>query len=308
MSYKFSFADNATYNATDINSITKRLVTGGVGDSFENGVAYNVSKFNEAGKLLYTSGVVPETCLTLRVDKVSDTEILINPGNAFFNDGAVIEIEAGGETLSYISGKKNYVYLKNELVDKNICYPYCGIDEPTGDYVLLAEIDENGVISDKRTYARGRLPGYQSVAGNVLVIDETVETVAETNSNTLTGSATFDIGSNNYEYILVYTPFVYPGTYDPTLPNLGIYDIAKGTYTAFYATSTTDGGNGTTIPYRLQYSSKYLVSDCLYDERDTHLTFDLADGKLTVRYTRQHSSLAFLAGQTYPTEIKLFLF
>ena len=107
MSYKFSFADNATYNAADINSITKRLVTGGVGDSFQDGVAYNVSKFNEAGKLLYTSGVVPESCQTLKVTKVSDTEILINPGNAFFNDGAVIEIEAGGETLSYISGKKN---------------------------------------------------------------------------------------------------------------------------------------------------------------------------------------------------------
>ena len=115
MSYKFSFADNMVYSASDINEITKRLVTSGIEDSFTDGVAYNVSRFNEAGKLLYTSGVVPENCFTLKVIKASDTEVLINPGLAFFNDGATIEIEAGGEILPFVSGSKNYVYLKNDL-------------------------------------------------------------------------------------------------------------------------------------------------------------------------------------------------
>ncbi|MBO5734120.1 MAG: hypothetical protein J6R66_04450, partial [Clostridia bacterium] len=126
MSYKFSFADNATYSAVDVNAITKRLVTSGIEDNFTDGVAYNVSKFNEAGKLLYTSGAVPESCLSLKVEDAGNGKILVNPGKAFFDDGAVIEIEAGGETLSYVSGFKNYVYLKNDLADKNKCYPYCG--------------------------------------------------------------------------------------------------------------------------------------------------------------------------------------
>ncbi|MBQ3181751.1 MAG: hypothetical protein IJB50_03230, partial [Clostridia bacterium] len=140
MSYKFTFADNEVYTATDVNNITKRLVTAGVEDSFSDGVAYNVSKFNEAtGKLLYTSGTVPESCNSLKVEKSSDSEILINPGCAFFKDGAVIEIEAGGETLPYVSGSKNYVYLQNDLTNTNKCYPACSVDLPTGDYVMLAE-------------------------------------------------------------------------------------------------------------------------------------------------------------------------
>ena len=164
MSYKFSFADNAIYSATDVNNITKRLVTSGISDSFVDGTAYNVSQFNEAGKLLYTSGTVPESCLSLKVVKYSDTEILINPGVAFFDDGSVIEIEDGGEIMAYVAGAVNYVYLKNDLLASNVAYPYCGTKEPEGDCVLLAEINIYGTITDKRTYAHGKLPGYQSVA------------------------------------------------------------------------------------------------------------------------------------------------
>ena len=40
MSYKYSFADNETYNAADVNKITSRLVSSGVSDPFENGKPY----------------------------------------------------------------------------------------------------------------------------------------------------------------------------------------------------------------------------------------------------------------------------
>lgn len=225
MSYKYSFADNEIYGASDINAITKRLVTSGVEDSFTDGVAYNASRFNDAGKLLYTSGAVPESYLSLKVEDAGNGKILINPGKAFFDDGAVIEIEAGGETLSYVSGSKNYVYLKNDLVNTNKCYPYCGTQAPEGDYVMLAEIDNNGAITDKRTYAKGKLPGYQSFAGdNVLHLQGNV---AITGSGTvISGSATFDIGNNNFEHILS-LPTV--GSNDC----LGIYNISAKSYVGF---------------------------------------------------------------------------
>ena len=142
MSYKYSFADNEIYSADDVNKITKRLVSSGIEDSFADGVAYNVSKFNEAGKLLHTSGVVPESCLTLKVTHLGENTVLINPGIAFFDDGSVIEINDGGEELTYTEGVVNYVYLKNNLESANISYPCCTPDEPEGDYVLLATIDE----------------------------------------------------------------------------------------------------------------------------------------------------------------------
>lgn len=274
MSYKFSFADNEVYSATDVNNITKRLVTSGVEDSFSDGVAYNVSRFNEAGKLLYTAGVVSEDCNTLKVTKANDTEILINPGTAFFNDGAVIEIEAGGEILSFVSGSKNYVYLKNMLLDENRCYPCVSVNEPTGDYVLLAEIDENGEITDKRTYAKGKLPGYQSVAGNVMRIQDSIQVTQESNSKT------FDIGNNNFEYILAYVE-----RDTNTLPCLGIYDIANQSYLGFGSYSEDTSFDYTTNKSYLYYkaisdgSSLYVR---YYNGESTQIAFSIDNGKLTV--------------------------
>ena len=299
MSYKFSFADNATYDAEDVNAITRRLVTSGVAEdftfSFTDGKPYNMSSFNEAGKLLYTSGAVPESYASLKVSKVSDEEILINPGMAFFDDGAVIEIEAGGQTLSYVSGVKNYVYLKNELNDKNICYPYCGIDAPSGDCVLLAEIDENGVISDKRTYARGKLPGYQSVSGEIMVIDERItHTPTGTGfSSTTSGSYTFDIGNNSYEYILAITPDYGDYGYDV----LGIYNISEGTYISFRVVNNSKRAHST--------NEIYLCCDY---ERYVQATFSLNNGILTINMTAVNHITQFVPGQEYTIPVKLILF
>lgn len=235
MSYKFSFADNAVYSSTDVNNITKRLVTAGVEDSFVDGVAYNVSKLNEAGRIIYTSGAVPESCLSLKVTKYSDTEILINPGTAFFNDGSVIEIEDGGEIMSYVKDAVNYVYLKNNLESANVSYPYCGTEAPEGDYVMLATISETGVITDERTYARGKLPGYQSLADTAVLLHETVE-VDVTGYHFVSGEVSFDVGANTFEYIVSYS--FLGGKNDRE--NLAIYRISDGEIISFYRKTGSD--------------------------------------------------------------------
>ncbi len=201
MAYKYSFADNEIYSASDINAITKRLVTSGVADTFTDGVPYNVSTLNEMGKIIYTKGVVPEGCLTLKVVPLSDGKILINPGLAFFDDGSFIEIEDGGEEMPYVLGEVNYVYLKNNLYNMNISYPCCTTEEPDGDFVMLAEIDKGGNIEDKRTYAKGRLPGYQSIGSQILQFSEEVEFTLDGGS-VYEKVVTFDIGANMFEYIL----------------------------------------------------------------------------------------------------------
>lgn len=283
MSYKFTFADNEVYTATDVNNITKRLVTEGVEDVFLDGDAYNVSQFNEAGKLLYTSGTVPESYTSLKVTKASDTEILINPGTAFFSDGAVIEIEAGGETLSFVSGSKNYVYLQNDLINTNKCYPACSVNLPTGDYVMLAEIDESGKITDKRTYARGKLPGYQSVAGSVLRLQESIP-MTTVNSTRSEGSKIFDIGNNNFEYILVY---VKHNSY--SLPCLGIYDVQNQLHWGFACYNEETGYDSTTDTTIHHYYQATVSENSLYtqyrDSKSTQITFSLDNGELTVMVT-----------------------
>lgn len=224
MSYKYSFCDNETYGAEDINNITKRLVSSGVSDVFENGTPYNLLALNDINAMLYTKGAVPETINSLKVTSGGDGKILINPGVCFFSDGAVMEIEAGGEELSYEAGVKNYVYLKNDLDENNICYPVCSTIAPEGDFVLLAEITEKGVITDKRTYAKGKLPSYSSnafyntkIADRVYVKDKEAE------------SKSYNIGGNTYKYLLS----VQDGK-GQSNPCISIYDFENGTYMSYY--------------------------------------------------------------------------
>ncbi len=270
MAYKYSFADNEIYSAEDLNSITKRLVTSGITDSFEDGVAYNVSRLNEQGNLLYTSGVVPETCLTLKVVSDSEGKILINPGKAFFNDGAVIEIEAGGESLSYITGAKNYVYLKNDLQNSNICYPCCTTDAPTGDYVMLAEIDETGEISDKRTYARGKLPGYQSVTGNVMNIKDKIQIVVGGSSEEWV--KTYDLGANNFHKIISAV-----WAREREYSTIGVYDIENDTYLSCRSVTPGSGDEEAKMS-----CAKFYIASSSSGNNYTYLIFSISDGLLTI--------------------------
>lgn len=262
MAYKFSFADNEIYSASDVNEITKRLVTSGVEDTFSDGVSYNVSKFNELGKLLYTDGVVPESNQTLKVTKVSDDEILINPGLAFFADGATITIEVGGESLKFTLGVRNYVYLKNELTDKNICYPVCSQSEPAGDFVLLAEIDEEGNIEDRRIYARGKLPGYQSNSNGALFFKETMYVPLSTYSGGK-AEAEFAIGENTFKYIIISNAF----EDTPYLPNLSLYRISDGGIVSFgcYSDEKIVMQDDEIYTYNGSYSKRYTVKLSLND-------------------------------------------
>ncbi|MBR4874657.1 MAG: hypothetical protein IKU87_02415 [Clostridia bacterium] len=226
MAYNFSFKDNETYGAEDINNITKRLVTSGISDVFKNGTPYNLLALNDLGAVLYTSGAVPETVNSLKVTRLTDDKLLINPGMAFFADGAVFEVLAGGEEIACLKGTKQYVYLKNDLINSNVCYPACTESMPTGDCVLLAEISENDEITDKRTYAKGKLPGYASNENYVLEIKDTVE-IKDSVSE---AKKTYNIGANTYRFLLV----MQKGEGgDKGEMCLGIYDFTDGTYISF---------------------------------------------------------------------------
>ena len=299
MAYKYSFADNEIYSADDLNAITKRLVASGIEDSFENGEPYNVTKFNEQGTLLYTSGVVPETCLTLKVISDGEEKILINPGKAFFNDGAVIEIEQGGETLSFVRGAKNYVYLKNDLLNENICFPACTVEEPSGDFVMLAEIDENGVISDKRIYAKGRLPGYRSLSGEMMNLKGKIQVTYSSPGDGF-GSKTFDIGDNNFRYI-----------FSITWPNgeeygaIGLYDIENNRY---MTCRSEEPFRGVASADAYMYLDRISVHSTDTGYTHDYITFSLAEGKLTVDFTRYSPYMGkYETGTTDDMDINLIL-
>ena len=118
----------------------------------------------------------------------------------------------------------------------------------------------------------GRLPGYQSVAGNVLRIQDSIQVTENSNSKT------FDIGNNNFEYILVY---VKHDSY--SLPCLGICDIKNQLYLGFGCYNDKRSDDGMVHRY---YQAGVVLEDSLYiryyNGKSTQIAFSMDNGKLTV--------------------------
>lgn len=272
MSYEYSFVDNVEYGAEDLNKLVKSLVSSGVSDEFADGVPYNAEKMNDIVKTIYSDGVVPDSVDTLKVSRVSDGKIAIAPGLAFFKDGSTIRITEA-HTLSYTKGVKNYVYLKQNLAEQNRNYPVCSVNEPTGDFVLLAEIGTGGSITDKRIYAKGRVPGYQSNANCSLETKIMLSVNVSTSGTTGTKSYTVDMGANNYSRVFV-LPWHNGNTVEGT-SHIGLYTFADDSYLSMH--SIPNRGNGT--------SKDKLVIASEYSGGFAHpasLSFSLNGSKLNI--------------------------
>lgn len=193
MSYTYSFFDNQTVGAYDLNNITKLFVTDGIEDVFQDGTPYSISKLNDIVYSKGTKGVVPEDNNTLKVSVTGDIAT-INVGTAFFEDGTTITITEP-EKLSIEGTGTHYVYLKSS-VEENKAYPVISTNAPSGNFVPLAEITEEGEVIDKRYYAKGKIPSmYASDAGIALKATATISAYQD--------EVVLSVGSNTYNYYLL---------------------------------------------------------------------------------------------------------
>lgn len=168
MSYTYDFADDVAYGAEDINNIRARLVSAGVGDNFQDGVAYNVRKLCEISQGLVEPGYVPETDSSLRVT-VQDGQAVIAPGMCFLPDGSTLTV-TDSEKLDLTAGTKQYVYIKGAMTAENRNYPVVSATAPSSADVPLSEIGADGTVTDKRVYAKGKVPGYRDDTGLAKVV------------------------------------------------------------------------------------------------------------------------------------------
>lgn len=275
MSYKYSFADNETYNAEDINNITRRLISEGIEDSFTNGIPYNLSKFNDLGSLLYTSGVVPETDDTLKVIKINENTVRILPGTAFFDSGAVIEITGDGHNLSFEPGVKNYVFLQDDLYVSNTCFPACKTVEPSGRFKLcIAEITETGTVIDKRIYARGKLAGYASNDNYRMQISDVVSIE---NSIPKPAELRYHLGNNNYQYLMFFNHW-------DKYTVLGVYNLASGETISFASYTIDSNGMAPTHSTKkmiLWHSAvRSLYGQVSNEDGELVITLEFSEGPL----------------------------
>lgn len=150
MGYTYTFADNETYGVDDINAAVSRLTTSGVTVCPTDGNL--IAALNGVTAAMATQGVDFDSysCLV----SVENEKIKISPGTAFFEDGKCIVIDTEGAELSL--EKEVYVYLFEDI-NQNSCYPCAAAELPESRYVLLAYINADGTVADKRTYAVSKL-------------------------------------------------------------------------------------------------------------------------------------------------------
>lgn len=159
MGYTETFMDNATYGASDLNGLIKKLSAQGISVEFENilndGANYTPSDLNSLIQAIAADGVTKDSCKVI----MSGGSAKVTEGTIVFGNGSTITVDSAGVVLPVTAGVKNYVYAISKP-DLNHNYLKCETSAPTGDYVMLAEV-ENGVATDKRKFAASKfVAGY----------------------------------------------------------------------------------------------------------------------------------------------------
>ena len=197
--YKYTFFDNQLIGVDQLNEITKRLVTGGI-SSVYSGADFNVSEINDSNMALLTGGVVPGNDMNLKVSAIGSGRYLINSGLCFFDNGTSMEVLSGGEEISVPSGSTRHIYLTS---DKNQmkCYPeILSSPKQSGQFVYLAVVNSDGSIADKRTYARGKVPGFYASTENLEVNVSKEYSKAEV---TRSMNIEIPVGNGNFKHLVI---------------------------------------------------------------------------------------------------------
>lgn len=158
MGYTVSFLYNETYGVSHVNKITERLTGSGVNPVPVDQSNYSTTDLNKITNAITDSGVTYNTN-SCRVIKDSDTNFKILYGSAFFYDGMAIDIDSSGVLLPILNGK-NYIYFKKDTIN-NTGVPIASNTAPGTNDITLAEY-ENGILTDKRVYAKSKISGYGS--------------------------------------------------------------------------------------------------------------------------------------------------
>ena len=226
MAYTYGFFDNQTIGVDDLNSITSRFVTEGIAIEPET-----VGDFTGFNSKLATGGVVPESISSLKV-YINDGILYISPGTAFFNDGTFIEITEA-EMLEFKENAVNYIFLRSDQ-DACMAYPVCSEEENKEKDILLAVLNSDGTVTDKREYAKGKSPCYYSSANNTYEFDAVFKKGLTTHE--------FDIGVNNFTKMIL--------TFKSTSYNPDEYDH----YTLSFAEFNEDGSVKSALSYVRGYT------------------------------------------------------
>lgn len=145
------FQDNKEYGAEDFNTVIGTLMSSGVVLPLADSESITPEDFNSIAAEAAEGGVIWDNT-GLKVS-FSDGIYYIAPGKAIMPDGAIVHSD---ETVQLEENRAaGFIYLARD----NISYEYgfCFSESEIGDGLKLAEIDGEGVLYDRRVFAKTKL-------------------------------------------------------------------------------------------------------------------------------------------------------
>ncbi|MBQ9757171.1 MAG: hypothetical protein IJW15_01980 [Clostridia bacterium] len=164
MGIKYSFIDNMVYGPEDINDITKSLTGAGIAP-FASKDSYDASDLNGLTSALVEAGASLDGCeCCVENAGTAEMTVAVSQGIVFFESGVRLTVDEDGYTIPVTPNTAGYVYAhySPSLQKADIVF---GTELPTdGEYVVLARLEEDGSLKDKRAFARSRIATFGSNA------------------------------------------------------------------------------------------------------------------------------------------------
>ena len=152
---------------------------------------FGTNALNEITSALVSKGILNSDNKCMPV--LGANTVTINTGTIVFDTGAKKKIS---EPVSVNLEPNTYIYALNDTVT-NTCSIIVSSTEPTsGDYVMLAAIDVDCNLTDKRSMATAKI-AFSSAPGAIEVAAQTVEFKGGQHL-----SYTFDVGTEAFTYVL----------------------------------------------------------------------------------------------------------
>lgn len=243
MAITYSFVDNEIYGTDDINDITKCLTGAGVAP-FISKDSYSTSDLNVMTSALVEAGASLDGCkCSVKNAGTAEMSVTVAQGIVFFESGVRLTVDADGYELPVTPNTAGFVYayFSPSLQKADIVF---NTELPTdGEYVLLAELSLDGILSDSRVFARSRVASFGSNAAYSIPEDKiTLYTADDAPSygdgwNILAEIDLSDIDITKFNYLL----YKYKGwsTYDRiTEPFERYFDFKNNSKIDFYISGT----------------------------------------------------------------------
>lgn len=257
MAFTYSFIDNAVYGTDDINDIAKSLTGAGIAP-FVSKDSYSASDLNTLTAELVETGVSLEGC-RVKAENPATTEMTVTvaQGIVFFENGARLTVDAEGYALAVTPNTAGYIYAYFNQALQKAGIAFESELPQDGEYVLLAELSENGELTDKRTFARSKIATMGKNVTLNMHFSNMEHTLIRTEGNTSFYAVAHiqGVDLSNFNYVMLVCGSL-TGT-EEYLPTISFYSLAedKGLISSADGLNTIKSGSWflTGINYSLYY-------------------------------------------------------